>query len=266
LSRDSAASGKDTGILRLDGLQKFFGGLEAVSAFSLRLGEGELKGLIGPNGAGKSTVFNLISGQYKPNQGRVLLEGEDITGRRPDIIVGKGIARTFQAVKMLANGTVLDTMLTAYFLTCRYSALDAALQTRRYRQTEEKLRDAAVGHLSRLGIEHLKDAYCNELPYGLQRKASIASTLCLNPKVLLLDEPMAGLTRPEKEELSETILKIKAEFNLSIILVEHDMKVIMNLCDAIAVMNNGRMIAAGDAEAIRTNPDVIKAYLGKEDR
>jgi branched-chain amino acid transport system ATP-binding protein len=129
---------------------------------------------------------------------------------------------------------------------------------------ENELRERAVGYLARLGIDHLKDANSNELPYGLQRKASIAGTLCLKPKVLLLDEPMAGLTRSEKEELCETILKMKAEFNLSIILVEHDMKVIMNLCDSIAVMNNGRLIAEGAAEAIRTNPEVVKAYLGKE--
>jgi branched-chain amino acid transport system ATP-binding protein len=266
VTKDHAGAGGNHYILNLENLEKYFGGLQAVSAFNLRLGRGELKGLIGPNGAGKSTVFNLISGLYKPTAGRVYLEGEEITGLRPDTIAAKGIARTFQIVKFLENRTVLETMLTAFFLRSHYNLLDAIFKTRRYRRMENELTEKAVDYLARLGIDHLKDINSNELPYGLQRKASIAGTLCLKPRILLLDEPMAGLTRPEKEELCDTILKMKTEFNLSIILVEHDMKVIMHLCDSIAVMNNGQMIAEGDAEAIRSNPDVIKAYLGKENR
>jgi branched-chain amino acid transport system ATP-binding protein len=250
-------------ILQLIGLKKYFGGLKAVTDFSLNLRSGELKGLIGPNGAGKSTVFNLISGLYKPTDGRVLLDGEDITGRRPDFIAGRKVARTFQTVKLLANRSVLETMMTAFFKAYRYHGFSAILQTRHYRQQEKELERQALRHLAALGVDHLKDECSDELPYGLQRKVSIAAALCLNPRVLLLDEPMAGLTQPEKTELSDIVLKLRQEFDLSIILVEHDMKVVMNLCDAIAVMNNGRLIAEGSSEEIRTHPEVVRAYLGK---
>ena len=250
-------------ILQLEGLNKNFGGLQAVSAFTLSLNRGGLKGLIGPNGAGKSTVFNLISGLYKPNSGRILMEGENITGRRPDLIARKGLARTFQTVKLLAGKSVLETMMTAFFLNLRYNILDTIFQTRRYRQQEESFQEKAFLLLTKLGIDHLKDEISNELPYGLQRKVSIAAALCLNPRVLLLDEPMAGLMSSEKDELIEIILRLKDEYNISIIIVEHDMRVIMNLCDSIVVMNDGRLIAEGTAEEIRSNQNVIEAYLGK---
>jgi branched-chain amino acid transport system ATP-binding protein len=250
-------------ILQLEALSKNFGGLQAVADFSMSLKRGALKGLIGPNGAGKSTVFNLISGLYKPSGGRVFLEGENITGRPPDIIVRKGLTRTFQTVKLLADQSVLETMLTAFFLFYRYNLLDAIFQTKRYRGQEENLRQKAAQMLAKLGIAHLLHEISNELPYGLQRKVSIAAALCLKPKVLLLDEPMAGLTSPEKDELIEMILSLKDELHISIIIVEHDMRVIMSLCDSIMVMNNGRLIAEGTAEDIRDNQDVIEAYLGK---
>jgi branched-chain amino acid transport system ATP-binding protein len=250
-------------ILQLIRLNKYFGGLKAVSDFSITLESGELKGLIGPNGAGKSTVFNLISGLYKPTDGRVLLDREDITGRRPDFVARKRVARTFQTVKLLANRSVLETMMTAFFPAYNYNMLSAILQTRRYRRQEQELEQQAIQYLAKLGVDHLKDEYSDELPYGLQRKVSIAAALCLNPRVLLLDEPMAGLTQPEKAELSNILLKLRQEYELSIILVEHDMKVIMNLCDSIAVMNNGCLIAEGSSEEIRHDPEVIRAYLGK---
>ena len=250
-------------ILRLEALSKNFGGLRAVSNFELTLGQGELKGLIGPNGAGKSTVFNLISGFYKPNSGRVFMDGEDITGKRPNVIANKGLARTFQTVKLLEGKSVLETMMTAFFLTYEYNVLDAIFQTKRYKKQEKALEEKAIYFLTKLGVHHLKNEISNELPYGFQRKVSIAGTLCLNPKILLLDEPMAGLTHSEKNELIDMILALKEEFHLSIVLVEHDMKVIMDLCDSIAVMNNGLLIAEGNSEEIRTNQHVIKAYLGK---
>lgn len=250
-------------ILRLETLSKNFGGLRAVSNFGLTLRQGELKGLIGPNGAGKSTVFNLISGLHKPNRGRVFMDGEDITGKRPHFIANKGLARTFQTVKLLEGKSVMETMMTAFFLAYEYHTLDAIFLTRRYRKQEKALEEKALHFLKKLGVDHLKDEISNELPYGFQRKVSIAGTLCLNPKVLLLDEPMAGLTHSEKNELIEMIQMLREEFHISIILVEHDMKVIMNLCDSIAVMNNGLLIAEGEGEQIRSDPNVIKAYLGK---
>jgi branched-chain amino acid transport system ATP-binding protein len=258
-----AAGNNNANTLQLIELKKYFGGLKAVSDFSMNLRSGELKGLIGPNGAGKSTVFNLISGLHKPTGGRVLLDGEDITGRRPDFIAVKRVARTFQTVKLLANRSVLETMMTAFFAAYDYNVLSAILQTRRYRRQEKELEQQALQYLAKLGVGHLKDEYSDELPYGLQRKVSIAAALCLNPRVLLLDEPMAGLTQSEKAELSDIVLKLRQELHLSIILVEHDMKIIMNLCDSIAVMNNGRLIAEGSSEEIRNNPEVIRAYLGK---
>ncbi len=258
-----AAGNNNANTLQLIELKKYFGGLKAVSDFSMNLRSGEIKGLIGPNGAGKSTVFNLISGLHKPTGGRVLLDGEDITGRRPDFIAVKRVARTFQTVKLLANRSVLETMMTAFFAAYDYNVLSAILQTRRYRRQEKELEQQALQYLAKLGVGHLNDEYSDELPYGLQRKVSIAAALCLNPRVLLLDEPMAGLTQSEKAELSDIVLKLRQELHLSIILVEHDMKIIMNLCDSIAVMNNGRLIAEGSSEEIRNNPEVIRAYLGK---
>jgi branched-chain amino acid transport system ATP-binding protein len=258
-----AAGESNSNILQLIQLKKYFGGLKAVSDFSMNLRSGELKGLIGPNGAGKSTVFNLISGLHKPSAGRVMLDSEDITGRKPDFVAGKRVARTFQTVKLLANRSVLETMMTAFFAAYDYNLLSAIFQTRRYRRQEKELEQQALQYLAKLGIAHLKDEYSDELPYGLQRKVSIAAALCLNPRVLLLDEPMAGLTHPEKAELSDIVLKLRQEYHLSIILVEHDMKVIMNLCDSIAVMNNGTLIAEGCSEEIRHDREVIRAYLGK---
>ena len=249
-------------ILRLRGLSKRFGGLTAVSDFSMTLGRGELKGLIGPNGAGKSTLFHLISGLHKPTQGSIFLEEADVTGLAADKIVASGIARTFQSVKLLENSSVLETMRTAFFLSYRYKPWDLFFQTRRYRRQEQEFQERAFEYLSLLGVQDLMDMNGNELAYGLQRKVSIAMTLCLNPKILLLDEPMAGLTHTEKNELIETVLKLKERYALSIILVEHDMKVIMNLCETIAVMNQGCLIAEGTSEEIRHNPQVVEAYLG----
>lgn len=254
-------SSKDP-ILKLQGLSKRFGGLTAVSDFSMTLGQGELKGLIGPNGAGKSTLFHLISGLHKPTQGRIFLEDRDVTGQTPDKIVGQGVARTFQSVKLLENSSVLETMRTAFFLSYHYKPWDLFFQTRRYRRQEQEFQEKASEYLSLLGVQDLMNMNGNELSYGLQRKVSIAMTLCLNPKILLLDEPMAGLTYSEKDELIETVLKLKERYSLSIILVEHDMKVIMNLCETIAVMNQGRLLAEGSSEEVRNNPQVVEAYLG----
>ena len=254
-----------TPVLEINGLCKNFGGLHAVSDFSMSLARGELKGLIGPNGAGKSTVFNLISGLYKPTRGQIILENRDITGLSADRIVRLGVARTFQNVKIFEHTTVLETMLTAFFLVYQYNILDALFLTRRYFTQEKELTERATYYLSLLGVDHLKDKNGNELSYGLQRKVDIARTLCLNPKVLLLDEPMAGLNSSEKDELIDIILRLREEFNLSIILIEHDMRIIMNVCESIVAMNQGTCIAEGTAAEIRQNPEVISAYLGATD-
>lgn len=262
MNHQDRENGRGPHILKTEELSKNFGGLTAVSRVSFRLGRNELKGLIGPNGAGKSTLFNLISGLYPPSGGRVILEGEEITDRKADYIARKGVARTFQTVKLLAGQTVLETMMTAFFLFYKYNVLDAVFWTRRYEQNEKALRERAMDYLALLGVDHLAHEYSNELAYGFQRKVSIAGALCLSPRVLLLDEPMAGLTHSEKDDLMEIILKIKEQFDLSVMIVEHDMKVIMNLCQSILVMNQGVMIAEGTASEIRQNPEVVEAYLG----
>ena len=249
-------------VLEIKDLNKSFGGLRAVWHFDLSLREGEIKGLIGPNGAGKSTVFNLVSGVYKPDGGCVTFLNEDITNRSPDQVAGRGIARTFQTVKVLADVTVLDTMKTACFLVTHYNALDALFQTGRYRRQEQELEEKALSYLRLLGIDHLYDQRVSELAYGIQRKVSIARSLTLSPRVLLLDEPMCGLNHTEKDELIETVLRLKDAFGLSIILVEHDMKVIMGICESVVVMNQGTVIAEGSGLEIRKNPEVIEAYLG----
>jgi branched-chain amino acid transport system ATP-binding protein len=249
-------------ILQLESLQKSFGGLEAVKDFSLSLSEGELKGLIGPNGAGKSTVFNLVSGFYKPDGGKVFLKGEDITGKSPDRVFKRGIARTFQTVKLMENIPIVETIKTALFLHKGYHIFDVIFQTSRYKRQERELEESALHHLSLLGIAHLKDRLGNELPYGLQRKVSIARALVLSPEVLLLDEPMSGLNDAETNELVEIILRLREDFGLSIILVEHDMKVVMNMCKTVVAMNEGMIIAQGTSQEIRNDPNVKEAYLG----
>lgn len=255
-------SGEIEPILRLRELSKRFGGLEAVSRFSLLLKEGELKGLIGPNGAGKSTVFNLISGLYKPDGGEVIFKGENITGKSPDRVFRRGIARTFQTVKLMEHVTVLETIKTGLFLRKGYGFFDVVLQTSRYKSQERELQEKAVDSLSLLGVSHLKGKFGNELPYGLQRKVSIARALALSPEVLLLDEPTSGLNDAETNELAEIILRLKEKFGLSIILVEHDMKVVMKVCENIVVMNEGTVIAEGSSQEIQNNPRVKEAYLG----
>ena len=249
-------------MLQVEGLSKNFGGLRAVDQVSFKLAPGELKGLIGPNGAGKSTIFNLISGLHPPTEGKILLRGRDLSGKKPDKIVKAGLARTFQTVKLLEGRTVLETMLTAFFMSAGYNLLDAILHTGRYYRRERELREKAVEYLSLLGVDQYKDNAGGELAYGIQRKVSIAMTLCLSPRIVLLDEPMAGLTHSEKDDLMEAILRLRETFDLSLILVEHDMKVIMNLCESIMVMNQGRLIAEGTAAQIRRNPEVVEAYLG----
>jgi len=252
----------DAAILVVRDVSKRFGGLDAVQRFNMAVRQGEIKGLIGPNGAGKSTLFNLISGLYKPTGGTVVFNGENLTGKTPDRIAARGIARTFQTGKLLENKSVLETMRTAFFMSYRYNLLDTLFLTKRYQREEKKIEDRAEALLARLGVDHLKHENGNELAYGVQRKVSIAMTLCLNPKLLLLDEPMAGLTQAEKQSLVAMIRQIKTDFDLSILIVEHDMKVIMNLCESISVMNYGQLIADGSAAEIRRNPQVVAAYLG----
>lgn len=251
-------------ILKIDGLNKHFGGLHAVADFSLRLEKGETKGLIGPNGAGKTTVFHLITGYYKSDSGKVVYKGIDITRHSPDRVTKLGIARTFQVIRMMGNIKVIDAMKTAFYLQKNYNALDVLLQTPRYSREERRVEEEALELLDFFGIAHLASEMGSDLSYGLQRRVSFARALALKPELLLLDEPTAGLNPAETDEIVELFVKIKEEFNLSIILVEHDMRVIMGkgICDRVVVINQGAVITEGTCEEVQQDERVIEAYLG----
>lgn len=256
---------RETGpILKIEGLNKSFGGLQAVFNFSLSLETGELKGLIGPNGAGKTTVFHLITGFHKPDSGRVVFKGINTTAQSPDRVIKLGIARTFQKIRMLENIKVIDAMKTAFYLQKPYNVLDVLFQTPKYGRKERQLEEKALEFLTFFGIAHLANDMGSDLPYGLQRRVSIARALALSPELLLLDEPTSGLNTVETDELVEIILEIKDKFGLSIILVEHDMRVIMDkgICDSIVVMHQGAVITEGTCEELQEDERVIEAYLG----
>jgi branched-chain amino acid transport system ATP-binding protein len=262
LADDTRREGRP--ILEIEGLNKHFGGLHAVSNFSLRLGEGELKGLIGPNGAGKTTAFHLITGYHKPDSGRVIFRGTDIAGYTPDRITKLGIARTFQKIRMLGNIKVIDAMKTAFFLQTNYNAIDVLLRTPRYSREERRIEENAMELLDFFGIANLAQDMGNDLAYGQQRRVSFARALALRPQLLLLDEPTAGLNPAETDQIVELFIKVKEEFDLSIILVEHDMRVIMGkgVCDSVVVINQGAVITEGTCEEIQQDERVVEAYLG----
>lgn len=250
-------------ILEIHNLNKSFGGLQAVSNFSLSLQRGELKGLIGPNGAGKTTVFNLITGFHKPDSGVVTLAGEEITPYSPDQIVNRGLARTFQEIRMMSQTTVINDICTACFRHMDYNIFDLLLRTPRYWNQEQRTKRKVYELLELLEIEHLDTTLGTDLSYGQQRRVSIARALILQPEVLLLDEPTAGLNPSETDELVNLILDIKGQLDLTIIIVEHDMRVIMDICDNIVAMNEGTVIGAGPPQEIQENDEVIEAYLGR---
>jgi branched-chain amino acid transport system ATP-binding protein len=242
-----------------------FGGLVAVNDFSLDIRKGELVGLIGPNGAGKTTVFNIITGQYTPTQGRVAFEGRDITGWRPDLIAAAGIARTFQNVRLFTGLTVLDNVLVSQHLRVRSSFLSAACQLPGYVKEDQETRMRGMELLERVGLADLAREQAGGLPYGQQRRLEIARALATNPRLLLLDEPAAGMNPEETTQLMRFICRIREEFGLTIFLIEHDMRLVMGICERIRVIDYGVSIAEGTPQEIQSNPRVIAAYLGEEE-
>lgn len=253
---------KNNLLLEIKGLKKKFGGLIAVSDFSLYLKKSELRGLIGPNGAGKTTVFNLITGFYKPNKGKILFKGINITGESPDRRVNRGIGRTFQEIRMERYAKVIDEVKIAFFHHMRYNFFDLIFQTINCRCEEKQIEEKSLEILDFLGIIHLANQIAEDLPFPLQRKVSIARALALKPELLLLDEPASGLNPNETKELIELIYKIKEKFNLTIIIIEHDMNFVMTICDDIIAMNEGNIIGRGTPKEIQNNKRVIEAYLG----
>lgn len=250
-------------ILKATDLSIVFGGLKAVSDFNIDIKEGDLYGLIGPNGAGKTTVFNLVTGIYKPTTGEVQLDGEVLNPYSPHVRVEKGIARTFQNIRLFKKLTVLENVKIAFHKNMSYNVFQAIFRTKKYWKEENQIHEKALEILEDLGLLEYKDEVSESLPYGKQRKLEIARALATNPKLLLLDEPAAGMNPHETEELMETIEFIKDKFNTTILLIEHDMKLVMGICDKISVLNFGQVIAEGTPAEIQANEEVIKAYLGE---
>jgi branched-chain amino acid transport system ATP-binding protein len=240
-----------------------FKGLQAVKDFSLRLNEGGIYGLIGTNGAGKTTVINMLSGQIRPSAGVVTFKGKNITHEPPDRIAHAGIARTYQNLRLFNKMTVLENVIVGVIIKKQYGVLDGIFQTKRWREAEASIHRKAMRMLDFMGIAAYADATAGALPYGLQRKLEIARILAVDPALVLLDEPAAGMNPQESMELVDMLRRVREAFRLTILLIEHDMKVVMNLCEYIYVMASGETIAEGKPDQIRDNPDVIRAYLGR---
>lgn len=240
-----------------------FGGLRAVDSFNITIEKGELYGLIGPNGAGKTTCFNLLTGVYKPDTGKILLDGVDITGRNTMEINQAGIARTFQNIRLFKNLSVLDNVKIGLHNSYKYSTAAGILRLPSYFKTEKTMNERAYDILKVFGLEKEAALLSANLPYGKQRKLEIARALATNPKLLLLDEPAAGMNPSETEELMETITLIRKKYDVTILLIEHDMKLVSGICEKIFVLNFGTELANGLPQEVLHNPEVIKAYLGE---
>ncbi|MBI5603585.1 MAG: ABC transporter ATP-binding protein [Deltaproteobacteria bacterium] len=252
-------------LFEVQDLTHLFGGLKAVSNFNLRLMGGELVGLIGPNGAGKTTIFNLVCGVYRPTQGTIQIQGHKVNGLRPYQVTARGIARTFQNIRLWPNLTVLDNLRIARHYNLGYGLLDVFFQTVRLSKAEKDIDRTAQKMLDIMGLLKYAAEPAKNLPYGLQRRVEIARAIMTQPALLLLDEPAAGLNLQEKDDLIEMIRWIRREFQLTIWIIEHEMRLVMNLCEIIQVLNFGETIALGNPEEIQRNHQVIEAYLGKED-
>ncbi|MDO9086707.1 MAG: ABC transporter ATP-binding protein [Anaerolineaceae bacterium] len=251
-------------LLKVENLTHFFGGLRSVDDFNLELNENELVGLIGPNGAGKSTVFNLVCGLYRPTQGSITFTGHNLIGRRPHQITSLGIGRTFQNIRLWNELSVIDNLRIAHFSQIDYKLLDSFFFTSRLVKDEQKVSQEAIDLLEKFNLIPYINELPRNLPYGIQRRVEICRALVMNPKIILLDEPAAGMNQGEIGELIKLVRWVKDEFKVTIWIIEHQMRVIMNICERIQVLDFGSTIAEGTPEEIRNNPQVIKAYLGEE--
>ena len=251
-------------LLKNTKLSKVFGGLRAVSNFEMEINKGELVGLIGPNGAGKTTAFNLLTGVYEPTEGEIIFDGQSVVGLKPYQVTQKGIARTFQNIRLFSEMTVLDNVKVAYHFHMKYGLAEAVSRLGRYFGEEEDLEEQAIRFLEIFQLADKKDEVAKNLPYGEQRRLEIARALAAKPKLLLLDEPAAGMNPQETQQLLQMIRWIRKEFDLTILLIEHDMSLVMNVCERIYVLDYGKIIASGTPDEIKNNKQVVEAYLGEE--
>lgn len=240
-----------------------FGGLKAVDSFNLNIEKGMLYGLIGPNGAGKTTVFNLLTGVYKPTTGTIRLDGKLINGKTPTQINNAGIARTFQNIRLFSNMSVLDNVKVALHEKVKYPLLASMTHMFSFNKKEKEMDELATDILKVFSLDDKSDTLSGNLPYGEQRKLEIARALATSPSLLLLDEPAAGMNPNETEELMETIRQIRDRYNLTILLIEHDMKLVAGICEKLSVLNFGTELASGTPSEVLNNPEVITAYLGE---
>ena len=250
-------------MLDVKNLSISFGGLKAVDDFSITIEKGQLYGLIGPNGAGKTTIFNLLTGVYKPDGGRILLDGKDITGHKAIQINQTGIARTFQNIRLFKELSVLDNVKVGLHNHHKYSTLSGILRLPSYYKVEKEMDERAMELLKVFDLDKEIDYKASNLPYGKQRKLEIARALATEPKLLLLDEPAAGMNPNETAELMKTIRFVRDHFDMTVLLIEHDMKLVSGICERLTVLNFGHMLAEGPTSEVLSNPEVIKAYLGE---
>ena len=251
-------------VLKTENLGISFGGLKAVDGCNLQIKKNQIYGLIGPNGAGKTTVFNMLTGVYQPTTGTFYLNGEDLKGHTQDIINQKGIARTFQNIRLFNNMSVARNVMVGFHNLPEFkcSFIDSIFRTKRHREVEKAMRDRAKEILDIFGLKEERNLLAYNLPYGKQRKLEIARALATNPKLLLLDEPAAGMNPQETAELMETIRFVRDKFDITILLIEHDMSLVSGICDELTVLNFGQTLAEGETASVLSHPDVVKAYLG----
>ena len=250
-------------MLEVSKLSISFGGLRAVDDFNISVDEGALYGLIGPNGAGKTTIFNLLTGVYKPNEGHILLDGKDITGMKTIEINKAGIARTFQNIRLFKELTVQENVMVGLHNEITYPTIAGLLRLPLFYKAEKEMREKSMELLKVFDLDAEAQILASNLPYGKQRKLEIARALATNPKLLLLDEPAAGMNPNETQELMDTIRFVRDQFKVTILLIEHDMKLVSGICSKLTVLNFGQVLCQGETEEVLNNPEVVKAYLGE---
>lgn len=253
----------NTSTIHLERVSMHFGGIKAIDDVTFDAEKGKILGIIGPNGAGKTTIFNVISGIYIPTSGEIYSDNLLLNQLPPHKIVGTTVGRTFQNIRLFDDQTVIDNLKIAQYCRIQYSFFDTIFLSSKYREEEKRIQEEAMDALSYLGLSEKANKIAGSLPYGEQRRVEIARALVSKPKAILLDEPAAGMNSSEIDKLNKFILKIRDDFDLSILLVEHQMRLVMNVCDEIIVLNFGKKIASGKPENIRTNDKVLEAYLGK---